>query len=184
MTYRDIHGWFTWPGLYRRMAEQVYSRGTIVELGVWRGRSLAFLAQTLKDLGKHDVNVIGIDLFNANGDDAYHLEVSADIQHGETRTLAQQARDNLDNCGLTNVKLIQSDAIAAASLFADASVDFLFVDDMHDPDHVERELWAWLPKLRRPTWIAGDDAGLVMDGVRRVLPNAIWDVGQWVADVL
>lgn len=181
-SWRDIQGWFTWPEIYDRMAQQAKPGDTLVELGVWRGRSLAYLADKLAG---RSIRLCGVDRFDCTGENtAYHLELSRSQQLGDKRTILEQCRGNLEDCGHRWVELIQSDSIEAAKLFEDNSVRFLFVDDFHNSDHVEKELRAWLPKLKRPTWIAGDDWGLVLDGVLRVFPDAQVESSCWVANVV
>src|SRR5437762_9870969 len=52
MEWRDLPGWFDWPAFYDRMAERLPSGGVAVEVGVYMGRSLAYLAAQLKRSGK------------------------------------------------------------------------------------------------------------------------------------
>ena len=91
----------------------------------------------------------------------------------------QMARDNLNACGHDDVRLLKADAIAAASEFGDNDVDFLFIDDLHEPNHVRLELDAWLPKMRRPTWIAGDDFSLVKGALIGRFQALVHQAGWW-----
>lgn len=181
MKWHDIQGWFTWPQIYDRMAREAQPGDTIIELGVWRGRSLAYLAHKLTGKG---VRLIGVDRFDCSGENtAYHQELSKSIQKGDRRPIFQQCRENLNACGFDWVQLLKSDSITAAQLFPDRSVRFLFIDDFHDPVHIEKEIRAWIPKLRRPTWIAGDDWSLVIAGVKAVFPEISLDLSCWIANV-
>jgi cephalosporin hydroxylase len=183
MTYNQIHGWFNWERIYDRMADQVAPGGCIVELGVWKGKSLAYLATRIANTGKM-VRVVGVDAFDGRGLDDYTRLMSESNASGDIRPLYQHARDNLDACGFQWVQLIQYDAISAANLFCDKSVNFLFIDDLHEPLHVRNEILAWMPKLIRPTWIAGDDCSQVKDGVlscSNLFSSCEQDGGCWIA---
>lgn len=159
------------------MAAEVPDGGLIVELGVWKGMSLAYLAQKITERKKR-VRLVGIDNFRAYGCAEYARLAALDSESQYT-----QCRENLDECGFSWVQLMIYDSIAAAELFSDSSINFLFIDDLHEPDHVERELRAWLPKLKAPTWIAGDDCTLVEKGVRRVFPEICQELGCWIARI-
>jgi cephalosporin hydroxylase len=176
-----VQGWFDFANIYRRMVAEVRDGGTIIELGVWKGKSLCYLADCARRSGKN-INIIGIDSFSHEQWDGYAAIQRIDRELGESRTVEQQCRDNLSRFDLNNVRLIQSDCIEAASLFDDGSVDFVFLDDNHVFDHVKRELQAWLPKMRRPTWIAGHDYnGETRQGVDSIMPNAVADGNSWTA---
>ncbi len=181
MNLNDIQGWFDFQNIYNRVAQEVPQGGTIIELGVWRGKSLIYLAQAVKRTGKR-MNVIGIDNFKHSDWDGYSTIQRIDRELGETRPIIQQCRENLAAFGVADaVTLIESDSIEAARLFEDRSVDFVFVDDTHNSQHIKEELEAWLPKIKRPAWIAGHDyPGLIASGVLHHFPNAFQDGNSWV----
>ena len=73
--------------------------------------------------------------------------------------------------------LIESDSVAAAQLFEDGSLDFVFIDGDHRYESVYRDLVAWLPKVRRGGVIGGHDYTLKpdpkKDGVRQAVQEVI-----------
>lgn len=184
MTLDDIHGWFDFQNIYDRMAAEVPDGGTIIELGVWKGKSLIYLAQSVQKTGKN-VLVIGIDNFKHNDWDGYWGIHRRDREKGETRSILQQCKDNLEAFGVAYlVKLVEYDSIQATKLFPDDYVDFLFIDDTHNNEHIKAEIGAWLPKMRRPTWIAGHDyPGIIAGGVLHHFPHAKQDGNCWVASL-
>jgi predicted O-methyltransferase YrrM len=59
---------------------------------------------------------------------------------------------------------------ACAAQFADASVDLIFVDADHSQTGVQRDLTAWVPKIRSGGVIAGHDyASRRHPGVQRAV---------------
>ena len=155
MTWRDIQGWFNFQDVYKQIAEDAKPGQTIVELGVWRGCSLAFLAEELFLRDKQGVKLFGVDNFVGGNDTP---QVYAGIKQGMKKSVLDECRENLTGCGVMHmVTLIQDDTAMAASAFKDGSVDFLFIDSNHTPEVLRIELNAWLPKMRRPSWIGGHD---------------------------
>lgn len=180
----EIQGWFDFQNIYDRMIAGCPPGGVIVELGVWKGKSLSYLAANAKKAGK-GIRVVGIDNWLHNDWDGYWGIQRIDSEKGEKRSVRQQCEENLAFTGARDVvRLIESDSIAAAKLFADNSVDFIFIDDTHNVEHIKEEIAAWLPKLKRPTWIAGHDyPGNIAAGVLHHFPHATQDGASWVAEV-
>jgi cephalosporin hydroxylase len=180
----EIQGWFDFQNIYDRMIDDCREGGTLIELGVWKGKSLCYLAHKALAANKR-LNVIGIDNFQHDDWDGYIQIQHVDRKNGEKRTVRQQCEDNLAAVGvLNNVRLIESDSIAAASLFDDGSIDFLFIDDTHNSEHIKAEIAAWLPKMRRPAWMAGHDfPGNIFYGVISHFPDAEQDGTSWIVRV-
>lgn len=180
-----IQGWFDFDNIYDAAIRDAQPGDTLIEIGVWKGASLCYLASRAKAANK-DLRVIGIDNWKHNDWDGYQTHIRKDREQGEFRSPFQQCCDNLTAAGVRNfVKLIESDSIAAADLFPDESVRFIFVDDTHNSEHIERELRAWLPKIIPGAWIAGHDyPGNIEAGVRAVFGSEVkQDRTSWVAYV-
>ena len=56
-------------------------------------------------------------------------------------------------------RILRNTSVAAAATFADASVDFVFIDARHTYDAVSEDLRAWWPKIRPGGILAGHDYG-------------------------
>jgi cephalosporin hydroxylase len=179
----DIQGWCDFENIYDRMAEQVPPDGIIVELGVWKGRSIIYLAQKLKELGKTSVRVTGVDSFHGRDWDGYARICRLDREIGELRSIKQQLAENICLFDVEQqITLIDSDTIEAAQFFDDGTINFLFVDSTHTVEHVKKELDAWIPKMKRPTWIAGHDyPGNIAPAIDERFPDRIIDRSSWIA---
>ncbi len=184
MNSDDIQGWFDFQNIYDRMAAEVSDGGTIIELGVWKGKSLIYLAKAIQKTHK-EVLIVGVDNFKHSDWDGYSTIGRLDREQGEHRSVLQQCRDNLAAAGVADcVKIIESDSIAAANLFPDAYVDFIFIDDTHTDEHIQKEIAAWLPKMKRPTWMAGHDyPGGISGGVQHHFPHVWRDGNSWIAEL-
>lgn len=63
-----------------------------------------------------------------------------------------------------NVHIMKMNSLHAVNLFKNNLFDFVYLDGNHNPEHVKREIEAWLPKLNYRGIIAGHD--YIPGGVR------------------
>jgi predicted O-methyltransferase YrrM len=154
MIWSDIPGWTDFTDLYDREVERAKDGACFVEVGVWRGRSLAYMADAIRKSGKL-IFLYGVDRF------------TGDAECGPV-TIGQ-VESNLAACGVSDVAmLIESDSAAAAADFN--ACDFVFIDAAHDYESVKRDIAAWTPKVKPGGVIAGHDRG--MEGVARAVREA------------
>ena len=109
---------------------------TILECGGYLGCTSAWLAMTLQSMG---------------GGTFHIAELEAE------RALACDKR--LSELPIKDVtwRVWQDDVFNVIAAQPDESIDFAWVDDNHDADHVDRELAALLPKMRAKGLITGHD---------------------------
>jgi predicted O-methyltransferase YrrM len=177
------HGWFNYYPLYWRQSQLLKDGDSIVEIGVWQGRSLIYMAQRLKQMGKK-VKIYAVDTFK--GDPGVEEHMNTVASHGGSIRAAFEA--NLKRCEVDDmVEIIESDSAAAASRLEDKSVAFCFIDASHDYDSVKKDVAAWLPKIKTGGTMSGHDAQHepVRKAVREVLGGKarIFDV-VWIAENL
>lgn len=147
---KDLSGWFDYDDLYRSIVEKAPENSTIVELGVYAGKSLAYLAEYAEHLGKK-LRIVGVDLF-------CHYEP---IPEGESRKEGinsfESVSANLAKCCAIPPELVRSDSSMAAAMFDDGSVFALFIDADHSRKGVRRDILAWHNKIQIGGLIAGHD---------------------------
>ena len=144
----DIEGWsgdiLPW---YRDIADKLPKPAQIVEIGVFHGRSLLFLAERLKALG-HDAStrLVGVDMpvLDPNGHAALRRNLDA------TRWAWSPVRVELD----------LRPSVEAAANYADGFFDLVFIDADHEEASVRADIEAWRPKVRNGGGIlSGHDYG-------------------------
>jgi len=168
--WEKVGGWFNYASIYNYFVSRALSGDIIVECGVWKGRSLIYLADIARLSGR-GLKIFGIDAWKNDEEQIYRDLRAQDVRAGDSRTVYQQCLDNLAACGFrAGVELIQSDAIVAARFFDDASVSALWLDDSHTHAHMRAEIAAWLPKLGPGAIIGGHDYRLVYEGVKYHFP--------------
>lgn len=172
----EIPGWFGFAA-YSDMVVQLAPPGsTLVELGVFCGKSLVYLAQKAKAANKR-LKVVGVDTFR--GSPEFVEKVFFDktpIFECHPGTIIKETFGMLHNAGLNyrDVQLIVADSSAAADFFADRSVYSVMIDADHSEAAVRCDIEAWYPKLVPGGWMAGDDIHL-FPGVRAAVDDLIID---------
>jgi cephalosporin hydroxylase len=134
---------------YSKLLRAAPAGATIIELGVWYGRSLAYLATEAHNTGA-DVTLIGIDLFDDAGD------ITRNASHKYEPSSMAVVRRNLSPV-MSSVQLIHGDTADAAKYFQDASVYAVFIDADHSYPGCLRDIQAWKPKVQRGGYVSGHD---------------------------
>lgn len=160
----DMEGWF-FPeeaAVYRNLVSNVKG-GTIVELGVWKGKSIS----EILDICRENKNeLIAVDLWPASPDEDYYAEAYY-------KDIYQVFLHNLELLGHRDtVRIIREDTAHAATYFEDGSVDLVFIDADHSYEAVKRDLLAWIPKLRKGGVLLGHDY-IWKEGVRTALEEVL-----------
>jgi predicted O-methyltransferase YrrM len=144
--YNACEGWCSW---YKAMAMRKYITDRkltkIVELGVWRGKSLLPMAATVKK--RKEGLVIGIDPYSVSeaiqdyGEDLNERTKALDFEGAYQSVLKNIEKFELqDYC-----KLIRKTSTEAA---ADISmIDLLHIDANHSESHVLNDVNLYLPKV-------------------------------------
>lgn len=144
--YEHIPGWFDWQSTYSRWAREVPYSGTIVEVGVYQGRSLSYLLVELANLDRYDVSVHAVDNFVGSG--------LAGSETGMKLELALLS--NMDLLKLQPV-IHKAESQLAAMEFQLGAVDYIWLDGAHDDSSVYADLEVWWPRLRIGGEIGGHD---------------------------
>jgi len=162
-----IQGFFDWEPLYDAIAAELPRGGTFVEVGVWRGKSLAYLLCQLRAIRK-PATVFGVDHFRGSVEEASLGEFAAVVD------VEAECRRNLALTGYP-VTVLALESLAAAALFDDQSCDAVFIDGSHDYESVSADLAAWRPKLKPGGRLAGHDFN--QTGVARAVEEQLGFAG-------
>lgn len=153
--YQNIQGWFTFPNFYRSVVEHAQDGQKFVEVGCWKGKSIAFLGVEIINSGKNIV-MDAVDTWEGSVE---HLDPSSPFYEPLLKH-----KDGLYNHFLQNieplkqvVRPIRMNSFEASQTYKDSSVDFVFIDASHDYENVVKDIQAWLPKIKRSGVLAGHD---------------------------
>lgn len=155
------HGWFNYRDLYIRLAKEAPEGSTFVEVGVWCGQSLGFMASCVEFLDKK-LKIYGYDAF----DPVYalgppHPHWYSGEWADSIRRLMKETAPHVD------ITVTQSLSPEAASFHEDGSVHTAFIDGDHTEYWVTKDLQAWLPKMAKGGTLCGHDINFT--GVRNAL---------------
>jgi hypothetical protein len=157
--FDKIQGWSSHRGLYELMVQKAKNGSHFVEVGAWKGRSAAYMCVEIINSGK-DIKFDVIDTWH--GTKGEH-ENDPDVKY-----------NNLYNTFLKNMHPVRNiftpirlPSIAAANLYDDASLDFVFLDADHSYEAVKNDIISWMPKIKTGGLLSGHDE--CIPGVRKAL---------------
>lgn len=161
--HRSIQGWGAFHELYAEIIAAAAPGAVLVEIGCWKGKSAAFAGVEIIN-SKKPIRFFTVDHFKGSTPKHHAMP---EVAGGNLEAIA---RGNLARVSEV-VTVLAMSSVEAARTFADASVDFLFVDGTHDYDSVKADLLAWRPKMKAGGIVAGDDANWrgVKEAAREVL---------------
>lgn len=116
-----------------------------VEIGGYEGGSILTLALRFM---VRDIDFYSVESFMGNLDGT----MDGLLLPSRTRML-----DHLGRFPGLRVRLVPGASAHAAALFDEGSLDCVFIDGCHETTAVLNDIDIWLPKLRRPAIMAGDD---------------------------
>jgi predicted O-methyltransferase YrrM len=132
--YEDIRGMMDYEDLYHAMVHKFPTGSHFVELGVWFGRSAAYMA---------------VEIVNSK------KKIQLDIVDNFLKSPIERATDSLKDFDF--VKIIQGNTAETAAQYRNKSLDFVFVDADHSAHGVSMDIMAWLPKMKKGGILAGHD---------------------------
>lgn len=161
--------WFSYPNLYKEFVRNTPEGGVIVEVGVWKGKSIAFLAVEAANSGKQ-LNIYAVDTWRGSPLEDDHQN-DWYVMNDKLYELFLENTKPLSHI----IKPIRKPSLEAVAEFSDKSIDRVFIDAAHDFDSVVADIKAWLPKIKSGGVLAGHDWGWesVRTAVQATLPQAV-----------
>lgn len=152
-SYKRIPGWFTFPNFYDQAVRESKEGDRLVEVGVWLGRSTAFLCERVKASGKR-LKVVAVDTFQGSPDEP-SMVASAQALGGSVRPFFER---NMRLAGVLEfVEIWETRSVEAASALPDSSCGLVFIDADHRYESVRADIRAWIDKVRPRGILAGHD---------------------------
>ena len=161
--------WFSGvESLYSSFVERMSNGSVFVEVGCWKGKSIAYIAVEIANSGKN-IKCYAVDTWKGSP---------------EHQTDPLLYDDGLYKLFVDNISPIQQyitpvrkSSIDAAKDFEDKSVDIVYIDANHDYEEVKKDIVNWLPKIKNGGIISGHDYCQHWSGVVRavdeIFPNGV-----------
>lgn len=150
----EIPGWYSYSEFWRRAVATAPVGATLVEVGVFCGKSLADLARMAKEANK-GLRIVGVDTFGGSPE---HMGQASNLNELPPYALASLCMGYLHAAGVINdVTLIAADSVRASQLFASNSLHAVFLDADHSEEAVGNDIASWRPKVSYSGWLGGDD---------------------------
>jgi len=152
--YLQTDNWFDYQWFYKQLVNKGYKK--FVEVGVWKGHSISFLANLLRNV--YGSQVFAVDLFENSY--KYKEEDSSASKHLRKQIPLIYDIYN-ENLRRTNTRRLITDlkgaSWAMSKHFADNTVDVVFIDADHAYESVKKDIISWLPKVRNGGVLSGHD---------------------------
>ncbi|MBC8097271.1 MAG: class I SAM-dependent methyltransferase [Akkermansiaceae bacterium] len=134
--------------LLYRLAHQCKGRGTIVEIGSWKGKSTIWISYGSK--AGSNVKVHAIDPHTGSPE---HSEMFG----GKVWTFDEFQR-NIANASVTDMVVPHVDFSTSVAKTFDEPVEFIFIDGLHEYEGVRDDFEAWYPKVVKGGFMAFHDS--------------------------
>lgn len=155
----EIDGWSSdiLP-FYRIRARTLPEDARCVEVGVYKGRSMLFLATDLMRHGKGKATVWGVDPGTDWRDDStMGASGEPEIHKAGRPDLLKHMEAIKDEWGTVKVVSLPETSLEGAKHFEDESLDLVFLDGDHTKESVWRDIKAWWPKVKVGGTLSGHD---------------------------
>lgn len=156
MSWAELPGYFDWQDTYREWVLETPTDGVIVEIGVFCGRSLAFLAREAIDKRRDDLSIFGVDPFEAEDwmiRDCSHILAGRTLHETFDDLMTEHAQDEY-----ARVSIVKGKSVPTARVWQ-RRVDRLYIDGDHSTEAVAADIAAWMPLIKPGGVIAGHDFG-------------------------
>lgn len=151
-SWRDIHGWFDYEDLYRRLVAEIPDGGRFVEVGCWLGRSIGAFAEFSMEAEKA-IHITAVDTFAGEPANPEHAAILS--TYGGS--VSKPFEENLKALGIRDIVHICICDSATASEWFPTIADAVFIDADHREEFVARDIAAWWPNVKEGGILCGHD---------------------------
>lgn len=153
--YKTVNGYFDYEFIIQEAITRSNTNAHFVEVGAFMGKSASYA---------------GVEIINSGKNIKY------DIVDHFMGSLNDPVGNGCKDICLKNiepvssvVKLVNLPSVVAATLYADNSLDYVFLDGDHNYEGIKADLIAWYPKLKSGALFAGHDYEPPFPGVIRAV---------------
>ena len=148
--WEKIPGFNNCPNLYRQAVDGASAGAHFVEVGAFKGKSAAYMAELIQ-ASRKDITFDVVDHWEGSPD---IIATDPDVVNG---TLEQAFHRNVAYIRDVIGAVHTGKSTEVATLYDDDALDFVFIDASHDTTSVIADCTAWWPKVKAGGTLAGDD---------------------------
>jgi hypothetical protein len=153
--FNKVQGYFNFPSTYYNFAVDMPENGHFVEVGSWLGKSAIHLALHFKALGKR-IRIDCVDSWAGVGTDTIINDAIKNLGGSDavfSTFMSHLYASQTDDI----IRPVKMPSLEAAKLYADESLDCVFIDADYSYESVLSDIEAWYPKVKPGGIIAGHD---------------------------
>jgi beta-1,4-mannosyl-glycoprotein beta-1,4-N-acetylglucosaminyltransferase len=161
--YKNVEGWFSEEdiGFYKEMFDKFNGPAYFVEIGSYKGRSTSFMAVEIANSGKA-IKFDCVDTWEGSPEHQAGGDIEdSDVVNGTMFDVFEQNMKPVKDF-YTPYKMT---SVEASKMYADNSLDFVFIDADHKYESVVEDILAWFPKVKNGGIISGHDFHISAPGV-------------------
>lgn len=176
----EIKGWSVdiLP-FYHRMAEQLQDGAVIIEIGVYHGRSILYLAEHLWEMRKRNCKLYAVDSWKEWDEDKKENSESLFYENLASLTPLEGWLK------LGFIVPVKANSMSASEELSNVKADLIFIDALHDYGSVKQDIEVWSKHLKpngilsgHDYWHWGEHAG-VGKAVDEVFPGVLSEGSVW-----
>ena len=145
--WHNIQGWFDFQDIYDEMISRAPQEGAIfIEVGTWRGKSFCYLAERVVE-SKKWIKLVAIDTWKGSDEDEHRNYINS---IGGPDKLYYEFLTNMKNANILSfITPLRIESIPASQLWANETLDFVFIDASHHYADVVEDIKHWYPKVKK-----------------------------------
>jgi len=158
--WRSVDGYFAEDDVrfYKWAVDNAASLAHFVEVGSWKGRSSSAMVVEIINSGKNIQfdcvdTWLGAPEHREGSTIAGGVFVDADVVKGQLFEVFSANMKPVEG----HYKAVRMESVAAAAMYADNSLDFVFIDADHTYESITSDIQSWLPKVKIGGIISGHD---------------------------
>jgi len=158
--WRSVDGYFAEEDVrfYKWAVDNAASPAHFVEVGSWKGRSSSAMVVEIINSGKNIQfdcvdTWLGAPEHREGSTIAGGVFVDADVVKGQLFEVFSANMKPVEG----HYKAVRMESVAAAAMYADNSLDFVFIDADHTYESITSDIQSWLPKVKIGGIISGHD---------------------------
>lgn len=149
--YEQIQGWADdIVKLYQKMVDISQDGAVFLEIGTWIGRSTIYMGEAIKESNKN-IHLYSIDSGTGSPEHKEYIQ----RYHNNVASILTHHIVEADLCSY--ITYIMGRSEIEVKLFADNSLDFVFIDGDHSSEAIARDINMWWPKVKEGGVLAGHD---------------------------